>query len=107
MQAADNVELGHRLRPTLAGNTEILFQGHGVSTIGLWLAPKSAQTATGYAKVRRIYVAVHVEIRPRTMQFLSHMVGEPTDSQQIERAIERYTVLKAQAFFCQNLLGNW
>jgi hypothetical protein len=35
------------------------------------------------------------------------MVGEPTDSQQIERAIERYTVLKAQAFFCQNLLGNW
>src|SRR5271167_2228752 len=100
MQAADDVELGHRLRPTLAGNTESLFQGHRVSAIGFWLAPKGAQTATGYANVRRINVAVHVEIRPPTVQFLSHMVGEPTDSQQIERAIERYTILKAQAFFC-------
>jgi hypothetical protein len=62
MQAADNVELRHRLAVAFAGAVPHLVERHSVPLGIAHLLAERAQPATRYAHIRRIDVPVHIEI---------------------------------------------
>src|SRR5689334_25129751 len=61
------------------------------SARSVFLAAKSAQTAGSHANVRRIDMAIHVEIRHIAMQPLSDVVGQPANGEDIRRRSEEHT----------------
>ena len=87
MQSADNVELGNRFGVAGSGRLESFFQRHGVGAGSIFLASKSAQAASGHANIRRIDMAVDVEVRLVAMHPLANPVGQPADGQDVARAI--------------------
>ena len=97
MQPADDVELGDRLAPALAGAVPDLFERHGVRLGIARLLAERAQPATRHADVGRIDVAVDVEVGDVAVQPLAHEVGQVAERQDVAGAVQRQAVLEATA----------
>src|SRR6476660_1591244 len=106
MQAADNVELGHGF--TVAGSCRLerLFKRHRVGAGRVFLSAKGAQTAGGDADVRRIDVAVYVEVSLVAMPAFAHVIGQPADSKDVPGLVKHQRIAGAEAFAGQHLRVN-
>ena len=89
MEAADNVEFRYRLAVSGSGSFECFIQGHGIGAGGIFLAPECAQTARRNANIRRIDVAIYVEISLVPVDSFANVIGEPADRKNIACTIER------------------
>src|SRR5450631_1150381 len=89
MQAANNVKLSYCLGVTGSSRLEGFFERHGVSARRVFLAPKGAQTARRHANIRRIDMAIDVEVRLVAMHPLPNPVGQPTHREDIAGAVKR------------------
>src|SRR6202171_6805747 len=92
MQAADDVEFGGAFADALFGALVDFFECKGVSAGSVGIAAESAELAMGDANVGRVDVAIDVEVGDVAVALLADVVGEPTDGEEIGRAIERDTV---------------
>ena len=106
MQSAHNVEFGDFLVIADSRRVPDLVQRHGVrSRVALLLAER-AQLAGCHAHIRRIDVAVDVEIRPVSVQPLANVVGEVADGQQVGGIVQLHAVLEGQARAIHHLVGD-
>ena len=106
LQAADDVELGHRLG--VAGGCRLpgLFQRHGVAGRVALLAAKGAQPAVGHANIGGIDVAIDVEVGHIAVHPLAHMIGQPAHRQHVGGAVEHQTIVEVQPLAGQYLGRN-
>src|ERR1700735_3606321 len=92
MQTADNMELGNRLAPALTRGLPNLLERHRVRSWIALLFAEGAQAAAGNANVRRIDMAVDVEVSNVSVHPLAHDIRHVSESEQIARSIERDAV---------------
>ena len=104
MQAADDVKLGDRFRVAGGRRLKGLFQRHGVGAGRIFLASERAQAAGGDADVRRIDVAVDVEVRGVAVHPLAHPVGQPADGENVAGAVKGESVGLVQALSGQDFV---
>ncbi len=79
MQAADDVKLGDGFGVSGGCGFEGFFERHGVGAGRVLLAAKGTETAGGHAYVRRIDVAVDVEVGAVAVHALAHeFASQPT-----------------------------
>src|SRR5215471_9129612 len=83
VQAADDVKFSNRFGISGSRYLEGLLQRHRIGTQRVFLAPESAQAARRYAYIRRIDMAVDVEIRLVAMHPLSHKIRHPADGEDV------------------------
>lgn len=86
MKASYNMEFCDGFRVTGCGRFKGLFQGHGVGSGGIFLAAEGAQAAGRDAHVRRIDMAIDVEVGLVAMETLANEVGHPSHSQNVARS---------------------
>src|SRR5437660_2325120 len=98
MQPPDYVKLRDRFAVTGGGRRESFFKRHSVSARSVFLAPKSAQAPSSHANIRRIDVAVDVEVCLVAMHPLTDPVGQPTDGQDVTGPVEGKRIGLLQAF---------
>ena len=106
MQSANNVKLGNRLAISRGCSFESLLQRHRVGSGRIFLAAESAQPASGDANIRRIDMAIHVEICLIAMHALANRVGHPAYSKNVASPVEREGVLAVKALARLNLVMN-
>ena len=96
MQSADDVKLGDRFGPASARGLPHLVERHRVRLrIARFLAER-AQPAARNADIRRVDVAVHVEVRDVAVQPLADDVRHVAERQDVRRAIQRHAVVEAK-----------
>ena len=106
MQAAHDVELRNLLAVADSGGVPDLLQRHGVGGRVALLLAERAQLAGCHAHVRRVDVAVDVEIGPVPVQPLANLVGQVAYRQQVWRPVQVHAVLEGQAPAVRYLVGN-
>ena len=106
MQSADDVKFGDRLGVSGSRGFERLFERHGVGAGRVFLAAEGAQAAGGHANVRRIDVAVDVEIRLVAVHALAHGVGHPAHGENVAGAVEGERVVGVQALAGEDFVVN-
>src|SRR5690348_11597078 len=89
MQPADDVKFSNRFGISRSCSLEGLLQRHRIGTRRIFLASESAQAARCYADIRRIDMAVDVEIRLVAMHPLTHEIGHPAHGEDIARPVKR------------------
>ncbi len=97
MQSADDVKFGDGLGVTGSRGLEGLFERHGVGAGRVFLAAEGAQAAGGHADIRRIDMAVDVEISLVAVHALAHEVGHPAHGENVAGAVEGEGVVGAEA----------
>src|SRR5262249_2907301 len=97
MESADDGKLGDRPGGTGGSGFEGFFEGHGVSAGRVFLAAKRTQAAGGNAYVRRIDMAIHVEVGAVAVHALADVVCHPTDGEDIAGAVKCESVLRVEA----------
>src|ERR1700682_6802582 len=106
MQPADNVELRDRLGVSGSRRLKRFFERHGVSAGSVFLASESAQAARRNTNIRGINMAVDVEISHIAVHARTYRVGQPAQSENVRRKIERDPFLQAQPLARKYLIGN-
>ena len=106
MQAADDVELGHRLGVAGGRGVPDFFQRHGVSAGRVFLAAEGAEPAGRHANIGVVDVAIDVEVGDVAVHPLAHVVGQPPDGENVARAIERQRVVLRQPLLRHHLVGD-
>ena len=101
MEAADDMKLGDGFRVAGGRCFPCLFECHGVAGGIAFLAAKGAELAGSHADVRRVDVAIDVEVGKVAVHPLADMVGQPAYCQHIRRGVKREAVVSAEA-----LLGH-
>src|ERR1700680_837919 len=76
MEAADDVELGHRFAIAGGSGLEGFLECHGVGTWSIFLSAESTKPAGGHAHIRGINVAVDVEVGLVAMHALPHGIRQ-------------------------------
>src|ERR1039457_6984225 len=106
-RAANDVKLRDRLAVAGSGGAPDFFQRHGVGAGGILLAAEGAQAAGRHANIGVVDVAGHVEVGDGTVHPLANVVRQPTDCQDVTRAIERKRVVSRQTLMSHHLVVNW
>src|SRR5882762_2623649 len=106
MQAANNVEFSGAFANALFGSLIDFFQGVGVGAGRVLIAAKGAEFAVRHADVGGIDVAGDVEIGDVAVFFFTDVIGEPSDCQQIGRAIEVDAIFEGEAFAGEDFVGD-
>src|SRR6185295_17991216 len=97
MQAANHVKFGGAFAHTLFGALPDFLERVGVGAGGIRVASKSAELAMGNADVSGINVAIDIEVADVAVAPFANVIGEPAESEQVGRAVERDPVLKTEA----------
>ena len=97
MEAADDVKFGGAFADALSRAFVNFFERESVSAGRAGIAAKSAKLAVSDANVGGIDVAVDVVIRDVAMALFANIVGEPADSEQVGRVIQRHAIVEAEA----------
>src|SRR5258708_24822748 len=105
VQAADNVKFRYSFRVSGSRRLKSFFQRHGVGTGSVFLASKSAETARRHADIRRVDVAIDVEVRHIAIHALAHLVGQPSHGENVRGAIQRGCIVQTQPFAGKDLFG--
>src|SRR3954471_16685028 len=102
MQAADDMKLGYCF--TVAGSRgfKCFVEGHRVSPRRILFPSESAQPAGGYANIRRIDMAIDVEISLVAVHSFANVISQPTDCENIASAIQRYPISEVEALACKD-----
>src|SRR3954452_17364518 len=103
MQAADDVELGDRFAPALAGAMPDLLERHRVRLGIAHPLAESAQPATRDANVGGVDVAVDVEVGGIAVQALPDDVGEIAERKNVAGAVEGHAVLEREPLAREHL----
>src|SRR5689334_11899401 len=106
MQAADNVELGHRLGIARSRSLPSFLQRHRVGARRVFLSAKGAQPAGRNAHVRRIDVTIYVEVRAVPVKALANVVGQPTDRKDVGGTIQGQSIHCVQPRRGEHLVGD-
>ena len=106
MQSADNVKLGNRLGISRCSSFKRFFKRHGVRARRIFFASEGTQTASRYADVGGINVAVDVEVRPVRVHAFPHMIGQPTDSEDVTGAIQGECIVKIKPLMRHDLFRD-
>ena len=85
MQSANDVEFRNRFAVTGSRRLESFFQGHGVGAGRIFLPAEGAQPASRHAHIRGIQMTVDVEVSRVAVHSLAHMIGQPSDRQNVCR----------------------
>ena len=93
MQPADDMELRDRFAVTRGSGFEGFIERHGVGAGSILLASEGAEAAGGHANIRRIDVAIDVEVGLVAMHALTHGICQPADGKDIGRTIERECIV--------------
>lgn len=104
MQAADNVKLGHSFAVSGCCSLKGLFEGHGIRTGRVLLAPEGAQTTGRNADVGGIDVAIDIEVSAIAVHPFTAVICEPAESQDIGSSVESERVFRAQSLLREHLL---
>ena len=88
MKSPDNVEFRDRLGVSGSRGLEGFFKRHGVGARRVLLAAESAEPARGHANIRRIDVAIDVEICLITVHALANRVRHPTKGENVPGAVK-------------------
>ena len=83
MQAADNMEFRNRFAVAGSGSLESFFERHRVGARRVLLAAKGAEPACGHADIRRINVAIDVEVGLVAVHALAHGIRQPADRKDV------------------------
>ena len=97
MQAADDVEFGDRFAPALARVVPDLFQRHRVRFRIVRPLAERAQPATRDANIRRVDMAVDVEIRDVAVQSFANDVRHVAERKDVGGAVQRQAVVETEA----------
>ena len=106
MQAADNVKFRDRFGVTGSGGLKSLVESHGVSARCIFLAPEGAEAAGCDANIRRIDVAIDVEISFIAVHAFAHGVGQPAHGENVAGPVEGESVVGIEALAGKNFLVN-
>src|SRR5271166_746606 len=106
MQSADNMKLGDRLAVSRRRSLESFLQRHRIGARRILLAAESAQPASRHAHVRRIDVAIHIEIGLIAVHPFTHIIGHPAYSQNVSGAIERESIVGVESLSSQHFAVN-
>src|SRR5712691_1093913 len=106
MQSADNVKFRNRLGVSRCGGLECFFERHGVGAGRILFASEGTQTASRYADVGGINVAVDVEVRLIPVHAFTHMIGQPTDSEDVTGAVQGERIVKIKPLVRQDLFRD-
>ena len=82
------------------------FERHGVGTGRVFLTAKGTEAAGSYANIRRVNVAIDVEICFVPVETLAHVIGQPADSEDVPSTVENESVVSRQALARENLFGD-
>ena len=104
MQASHDVEFCDGFAVPGSRCLKGLFESHGVGARRVLFSPESAQAASSDAYIRRIDMAIHVEIGFIAVHALADMVRQPADRQNIAGSIQSQSVVSIEAFASQDLL---
>src|ERR1700722_10054651 len=104
MQSADNMELGNRFAIARGCSLESFFEGHSVCAGRIFFPAERTQSAGGYANIRRINVAIDVEVRLVAMHALAHRVLQPANCEDVRGTIKRKRVFGGEPLASQNFL---
>src|ERR1700674_1834495 len=77
MQTADDVELRNRFAVARGSRLKRFLEGHGVGAGRVLLPAEGAEAAGGHANIRRIDVAIDVEVRLVAVHALTHAIAPP------------------------------
>jgi hypothetical protein len=83
------VKLGYRFAVAGSSGFERLLQRHGVRARGIFLAAKCTQPTSRNTDVGGIDVAIDVEVSLVAMKALTNVIGQPPESKNVVRAIQR------------------
>ena len=103
MQPAHDVKLGHRLRIAGSRGLKRFLECHGVGAGCIFFAPKSTQPTCCHAYIRRINVAVDVEVSLIAVHPLPNVVCHPTNGEDVARAVESERIVGTQPLASKNL----
>ena len=104
MKSSYDMEFCDGLRVTGCGGLKGLFQGHGVGAGGIFLAAEGAQAAGRDAHVRRIDMAIDVEVGPcrhgcaRERELASHPTARMSPVRESARASSALSRVPAITF---------
>ncbi len=106
VQAAHDVKFQRPFARALFGAGVNFFQGEVIRSRRAGIPSKRAELAMGDTNVGRIDVPIDVEIGDVPVFLLAHAICQPTNRQQVRRAVQPDAVVNAQALACQHFLGN-
>ncbi len=106
MQPADHVEFGGALAHALFGALVDFFQREIVCAGSVRIAAKGAQLAMRDANIGGIDVAIHVKKAGVAVPLFAHGIREPTEREQVRRAVKRDTVVHAQALAREDFFSD-
>src|SRR5579864_2099695 len=106
MQPAHDMEFSNCFAVAGSSSFKGLFQRHCVSAGGVFFASEGAQPACGDADIGGINVTIDVEIGLVAVQALAHVVGQPTDGEDVTGSIERKRVIRTEALVGKHLVVN-
>ena len=97
MQSSNNVKLGDRLGISRTRDLKRLFERHRVSARSVFLPSKRTQAASGHANIRRIDMAIHVEVRGVAVHALANPIRQPAHREDVAGTVEGERVGVVQA----------
>src|SRR5690349_14042703 len=97
MQSANNMELGHCFGISRRCRLPGFFERHGVSALGVLLASEGAKATGGNTNIGGIDVAIHVKERGVAPHAFSDVIGEPSNGENVRRAIQSQAVREAES----------
>src|SRR5580704_1219058 len=106
MQSANNVELGNGFGVAGSGGVESFIERHGVGAGRIFFTAEGAQTARGYANIRRIDMPVDVEIRLVAVHALADEISHPSHRENVASAIQSESVVGVEPLACKNFFVN-
>src|SRR5690242_73447 len=104
MQSAHDVKLGYGLRIAGSRGLKRFLKCHGVSARRIFFSPKRTQPACCHAYIRRINVAVDVEVSLIAVHPLPNVVCHPTNGEDVTAAVKDERIIGAQPLASKNLL---
>src|SRR5271156_1088048 len=97
MQSANDMKLSDRLGVARGSRFESLLKRHGVGARRILFAAEGAKAAGRDAYVRRIDVAIYVEVSLIAMHALADVIGHPAHRENIAGAVQREQVRGGEA----------
>jgi hypothetical protein len=83
---------------------EGFFECHSVSAGRILLATESAEATRGNTNIRRIDVAIDVEVRLVTVHTLTHGIRQPADGEDVSGAVEREGIVSTQTLLGKDFI---
>src|SRR5271156_1388335 len=103
MQTTDDVEFGDGLAIAGGSRLEGFLKCHGIRARRIFLTSEGAKAAGGHANIRRINVAIDIEVSLVAVHALAHGIRQPAYGKDIRRAVECEGVVLVEPFSSEHL----